>query len=512
MTGALVAERYLLGPRLEKTWLGERFLAEDQVRGEQCELELWRAAGKQEEQLLRLVGREVEISEWLGPHKDVIRALAWGQLPTGWIYVVREASPDTRPVNLRRGELDDRVWRLLTLCQLVDNLTQKGIVHRDLGPKAFLEHEQEDLRLSRLYLAKLDEVHEPWVGPWGLPQAEIRCAAPELIDRPSEATPAADVFGLGVLMFRALTGKWPFRGASVPQLVRRHLEVAHGREAPPRPSQLAAIPAGLDALCARALALDPEARFPTPGDMAQALEDFLAVGGDGLADSASDLGALDLTEDPDDDDGPDGTETDLERIEVPDPDPDPEPVLAIPADALANSGVEFASEDLTPEEHLVLPELPDAPPPVELDLPEVPQPVTVQELISAQELLTASDVGLTMEQGAIVLAVEAKLLDAVVEALAQLDPEGVQVFLMDMSQVPHLGGAQLEALTAVFTLCEQKGVRSAMYAVRPDVARMIALLELQAHVPDIVEVETTEEALAELDWVPATVEDEGDEA
>ncbi|MCA8920597.1 MAG: hypothetical protein KDD82_02240 [Planctomycetes bacterium] len=508
VTGALVAERYLLGPRLERTWLGERFLATDQSQNAQCELELWRAAGKQEEQLLRLVGREVEISDWLGRQKGIVRALAWGQLPTGWIYVVREASPDTQPVSLKRGELDDRIWRVLSMCQLVQNLTEKGIVHRDLGPVAFLEHAREDLRLSRLYLAKLDEVAEPWVGPWGLPQAEVRCAAPELVARPSEATPAADVFGLGVLLFRAVTGKWPFRGASVPQLVRRHLAVAHGREAPPRPSAFGAkVPAQLDALCAQAIAIDAEARFETPGALAQALEDYLAVGGDdeaALLESASDLGALDLTPGGDASADPRAAMTEFGAVEA----LVPLPALPDdPPDTLENSGIEFASEDLTPEEHLVLPELPDAPPPVDLDdLPELPdvQPVKVQQLLSAEELLSASSVGLTMEQGAIVLAVEPKRMDDVVEAIQQLDPEGVSVFLMDMSAVPHLNGGQLEALTAVFTLCEQKGVRSAMYSTSADVQRMVSLLELQAHVPDILDVSSTEDALRELGWAPAS--------
>ena len=514
MSGTVVAGRYLLGKRVERTWLGERFLATDQDDDAQRELELWRAAGKQEDQLLRLVRREVEISDWLGEQKDVVRALAWGQLPDGWIYVVREASPGTKPVNLKQGPLDDRIWRVLNMCQLVQFLTEKGIVHRDICPAAFPEHASEDLRLARLYLARLDEVAEPWVGPWGLPHAEIRCAAPELLERPSEATPAADVFALGVLLFRAATGKWPYRGASLPQLMRLHLNVAHGRLAPPSPSDMrlkAPVPRQLEAICARAVAISPADRYATPGELAQALEDFLAVGSEeSLTESASDLGALDLTggDEPSAAE-PAALQTEIAKIEVPDgpliAEPADGPLVAEPADGLANSGIELNSEDLTPEEHLVLPELPDAPPPMELDLPEppAPTPVPVEELLSAEELLTASDVGLTMQQGAIVLAVEPKRMHDVVDAIKQLDPAGVRFFLMDMSAVPHIGGGQLEALTAVFTLCEQKRVRSAMYSVTEDVKRMVALLELEAHVPDILDASTTEDALEALGWNPS---------
>lgn len=332
--GTVLGGRFRLERRLERDWRGDIYAAQDErAGGRPSEVELIRLSGKQEEQVQRLVEREVEVSElWLKDVPDVLKALAWGQVGPGELFVARELLADGKAFEPSGGDLDGRVWQLLGAAQAVGELHQRGIVHRDLGPRSLIVGPDEKLRVARFALARLDEVAEPWAGPLGLPLLHLRCAAPEVLLRPSEADKRADVYSLGVLLFRALVGRWPYPGPSLAQLVQQQQAVLHRTALPP--TETANLPASLRKACARALAIAPEERFASTDELVEALEAWLAVAPeDRAAEDArgeeSDLGALDLT--------------------IPDDDDEPPPRQALPHE---NDLVVIAADDETDEEAL----------------------------------------------------------------------------------------------------------------------------------------------------------------
>jgi serine/threonine-protein kinase len=272
----ILGERFRLVSRRERGWRGDFFTAEDSQRdGQTADIEVMRAGGRQEEQLERLVRREVDIGDWLNDIPRVLRALAWGRHESGWLWVAREWVTDAKPFDPTQGSVNERIERLLDAAEAVSGLSARGIVHRDLGAQSILVAES-GIHLARFGLAKLDEVSDPWAGPTGLPFLHLRCVAAEAFDRPGGADERADVYALGVLLFRALSGRWPFPGPSLPQLVGQQLRVQMGKRDLPKASARASVPEELDSLCERALQPDPGLRLKTVGDFMTALDEYLA--------------------------------------------------------------------------------------------------------------------------------------------------------------------------------------------------------------------------------------------
>jgi serine/threonine protein kinase len=131
-----------------------------------------------------------------------------------------------------------------------------GVVHRNLKPANILICEDGTVKVSDFSIAKAATEDDP--ARTGELLGVTGHLAPELAEA-DEADGRADVYGLGACLFEMLTGRAPAvagRGASGPMGPR---------------SLRAGVPRELDAVVTRAMARDPERRFPTAQAMATAL-------------------------------------------------------------------------------------------------------------------------------------------------------------------------------------------------------------------------------------------------
>lgn len=87
--------------------------------------------------------------------------------------------------------------------------------------------------------------------------------------RTKDLGPATDVYGLGGILYYLLTGRAPFRGPSLGDVI----DAVQTAELRP-PSALRRIPADLEAICLRCLARQPRRRYPRAGDLAEDLHRY----------------------------------------------------------------------------------------------------------------------------------------------------------------------------------------------------------------------------------------------
>jgi serine/threonine protein kinase len=91
--------------------------------------------------------------------------------------------------------------------------------------------------------------------------------SPEQVEARPEIDGRADLYSLGVILYRMVTGRKPFYGS------RSELLDAHLKQQPPRPSQFAHVAPGMEAIILKLLAKDPADRFQTARELIDALDD-----------------------------------------------------------------------------------------------------------------------------------------------------------------------------------------------------------------------------------------------
>ena len=150
-----------------------------------------------------------------------------------------------------------------------------GIVHRDIKPSnIFLQQgaganpspDDAFVKLIDFGVARLREIASVGVSLTSTNHliGSMGYMAPEQLQYAKGVGPQADLYAVGVVLFRAISGKLPFANRSLEKVIKMKCD----EDAPVLSSlpHVVKLPL-LDAFCARALARTAEARFQTAGEM-----------------------------------------------------------------------------------------------------------------------------------------------------------------------------------------------------------------------------------------------------
>lgn len=215
--------------------------------------------------------REAELAMSL-EHPNVVPIHDAGDID-GRLYLAMRHVEGTDLRALLRAEGALEPARAVAICSQVANALDAahadGLVHRDVKPSNVLLDANEHVYLADFGLTRrLDEQSGP--AGEGRFVGTPAYLAPEQIEGGS-VDGRTDLYSLGCLLYECLTGEIPFARGSPLAVAWAHLE-----EEPPRASQRRSdLPEALDGVFSRALAKEPQERYPTCGALISAVEEAL---------------------------------------------------------------------------------------------------------------------------------------------------------------------------------------------------------------------------------------------
>ena len=159
----------------------------------------------------------------------------------------------------------------------VDYAHQHGIIHRDIKPANILLDSRNTMHNPMGEPILTDFGIVKMLGETTLTTAGMSLGTPLYISPEQvqgvQPTKESDIYSLGVMLYEMYVGTPPFRGDSPYTIMIQHLQVD-----PPRPSLVRqGIPRALDAVISRALAKNPQERFPSAAAMTAALAEAVGV-------------------------------------------------------------------------------------------------------------------------------------------------------------------------------------------------------------------------------------------
>jgi serine/threonine protein kinase len=163
-----------------------------------------------------------------------------------------------------------------------------GILHRDLKPANILLRRDGDLPTSDgVNSVKSPFTEVPVISDFGLAKeldsSAINTQSGMAVGTPNYMSPeqasgmkqqigkAADIYGLGAILYELLTGRPPFQGVNP---VETMLLVMHLEAVPPRQLQ-PKVPVDLETICLKCLNKEPKKRYATAAEVAADLRRFL---------------------------------------------------------------------------------------------------------------------------------------------------------------------------------------------------------------------------------------------
>ena len=207
---------------------------------------------------------------WHCHHEHIQPLLEYGS-GDELLFVVTEFPKDKTLEHILECGQDGELFE--SLHEIVDSITQvcnalqyihnRHIVHGNIQPSSLLIQSDHTVLLTNFSMKHIYQENDPLVAQ--IEEGNAAYVAPEQVV--GMITPASDIYAVGVLLYRLLTGHLPYDGESAGEIALKHANEAIPSLRQFRPDLSEAV----ELVIRVALAKSPEARFPSADALAKAL-------------------------------------------------------------------------------------------------------------------------------------------------------------------------------------------------------------------------------------------------
>ena len=208
-------------------------------------------------------------------HPNIVGIHGLGRTPGGAYFLVMDlvAGPNLDLLGrTRRISAEEAIRWAIETCDALEHAHRRGIIHCDLKPANLLLDTDGKIRVTDFGLARSLTGDTPWT-------AEVEGTAPFMA--PEQASRSwgpidarADVYGIGAVLYTLLTGRPPWIGRRLADILA---DVISGAPVVP-PIQLRPdLPEPVSELCRKCLAKAPDDRYPTVQAVKTALESMIEI-------------------------------------------------------------------------------------------------------------------------------------------------------------------------------------------------------------------------------------------
>lgn len=159
------------------------------------------------------------------------------------------------------------------MCDALERIHQEQIIHRDIKPANMILSEKGVVKLTDFGVARCHRNNDTRLTQAGALMGTLLYCAPEQIQNASTVDARADIYALGMSLYELLSHQSPYRGRHIAQVA---LEITSDQPTSGTlKTHVPDLPDSLVHIIEKALAKNPEDRFPDARSMGEVLDLFI---------------------------------------------------------------------------------------------------------------------------------------------------------------------------------------------------------------------------------------------